>query len=88
LCKHHHWLVHEHCYTIATGPGAAFLFFRRDGQPIPASPALPEPDGDITTCHDAAITPVPGTPGLDQHNPAADPQPAPTADQARNSTSF
>jgi hypothetical protein len=57
VCKHHHWLVHERGYTIATARDGTFRFFRPDGQPIPASPPLPEPDGDITTCHDATITP-------------------------------
>jgi hypothetical protein len=27
------------------------------GTPLPASPALPEPDGTLDTCHDAGITP-------------------------------
>jgi hypothetical protein len=57
LCKRHHAIVHDKSITIAT-TGDGFAFFTREGTLIPASPPLPRPVGDITACHDAAITPV------------------------------
>ena len=35
---------------------AAFSFYRPDGTPLPACPALREPDGSISEAHDADIT--------------------------------
>jgi Domain of unknown function (DUF222) len=56
LCKRHHAIVHDKKMIIAdTGDG--FAFYTKEGTLIPASPPLPPPDGDITACHDAAITP-------------------------------
>ena len=57
FCPHHHHLVHDRGYLIATAPGGTFSFHLPDGTPLPASPALPEPDGTLDTCHDAGITP-------------------------------
>ena len=57
LCKAHHTLVHERGYLIAAPPGGGFAFYRPDGTALPASPALPPPDGTIGDCHDAGITP-------------------------------
>jgi Domain of unknown function (DUF222)/HNH endonuclease len=57
LCKYHHKLVHDRGYLIEAGSGSAFAFYRPDGAAIPASPALPPPDGTIEGCHDADITP-------------------------------
>ena len=57
LCKYHHKLVHDRGYLIKPGSGGAFTFYRTDGTPIPASPALPPAAGTIEGCHDADITP-------------------------------
>jgi 5-methylcytosine-specific restriction endonuclease McrA len=59
LCPCHHKLVHDRGYLIAAPPlgGGAFAFYRPDGSPLPASPALPPPDGGIEDAHDADITP-------------------------------
>ena len=38
LCGHHHRLLHEGGYRIASGPGGRLLFHRRDGRPIPECP--------------------------------------------------
>jgi hypothetical protein len=57
LCKYHHKLVHDRGYLIEAGSGGAFTFYRPDGAPIPASPALPEATGTIEGCHNADITP-------------------------------
>jgi len=56
LCKYHHMLVHDRGYLIAAARDGTFTFYRPDGTAIPASPALPEPDGIIGDCHDADIT--------------------------------
>ena len=57
LCKYHHMLVHERGFLIAAMPGCAFAFYRPDGTALPASPALPSPDGSIEEAHGAEITP-------------------------------
>jgi Domain of unknown function (DUF222)/HNH endonuclease len=57
LCKYHHMLVHDRGYLMAAKPGGGFAFYRPDGTLLPASPALPHPDGTIGDCHDADITP-------------------------------
>jgi 5-methylcytosine-specific restriction endonuclease McrA len=57
LCRRHHTLVHDRGYLIAAGPAGAFAFYRHDGTPVPASPALPPPAGTIEGSHDADITP-------------------------------
>jgi hypothetical protein len=51
LCKRHHKLIHDKGYIITP----AGDFYTPNGQPLPRSPALPQPAGDITTSHDAAI---------------------------------
>jgi hypothetical protein len=56
LCKRHHMLVHDKGYLIAA-TGAGFAFYTPTGVPLPACPQLPTSVGDITTSHDAAITP-------------------------------
>jgi hypothetical protein len=58
LCEPHHIIVHALDYRITPEPGGGFAFTRRDGTPVPASPEFPPADGDITTCHHAAITPA------------------------------
>ena len=57
LCEPHHLIVHALEYLITPDPGGGFCFARPDGTPVPASPQFPVLDGDITSCHDAAITP-------------------------------
>jgi hypothetical protein len=59
LCPWHHKLVHDRGYLIAASPpgGGAFAFYRPDGTPLFASPALPPPEGGIEDVHDADITP-------------------------------
>ena len=57
LCKRHHTVVHDKGIIIATIPDG-FAFCTREGTPIPASPPLPRTSGNITTSHDAAITPT------------------------------
>ena len=57
LCKYHHMLVHERGYLIAAQHCGTFAFYRPDGTPLPASPALPPPEGSIEDCHDTEITP-------------------------------
>jgi len=59
LCPWHHKLVHDRGYLIAAPPGggATFAFYRPDGSSLPASPALPPPEGGIEDVHDADITP-------------------------------
>jgi hypothetical protein len=57
LCKFHHMAVHDRGYLIARGPGDTFTFYAPGGIPVPASPALPAPDGSIGDVHDAEITP-------------------------------
>jgi len=59
LCPFHHKIVHDRGYLIAAPPpgGGTFTFYRPDGTPLPASPALPEPDGSIGEAHDAEVTP-------------------------------
>ena len=39
------------------GGGEGFGFYRPDGTPLPSSPPLPEPDGDVDAAHDADIAP-------------------------------
>ena len=57
LCPWHHKVVHDRGYLIAASPPGGFAFYRPDGTPLPACPALPGPDGSIDTAHDADITP-------------------------------
>jgi len=59
LCPYHHKAVHDRGYLIAAPPpgGGDFAFYRPDGAPLPACPALPEPGGSIGETHDADITP-------------------------------
>ena len=57
LCRRHHTQVHEHGYLIAAAAGGGFTFFNPDGNPVPASPALPGTTGSIEDCHDAEIGP-------------------------------
>jgi hypothetical protein len=58
LCRYHHTLIHRCGYGIAVrGPGV-FTFLRPDGKPIPDSPPLPDPDGQLSDAHDAEITPA------------------------------
>ncbi len=56
LCKAHHVIVHEGGYLIMAA-ASGFTFATADGVTIPASPPLPAPDGDISDCHRANITP-------------------------------
>ena len=57
FCKAHHRLVHEKDYIIAA-TATGFAFYTKDGTPVPGCPQLPHRPGDITTAHDAAITPT------------------------------
>ena len=61
LCRYHHMLIHDRGYLIAAEPsarpGGGFAFYRPDGTPLPASPALPPPDGKLEDTHDTGITP-------------------------------
>ena len=57
LCKRHHHLVHDKQLIIAATNGG-FTFHAHDGTPLPASPPLTAPAGDITACHPAVITPA------------------------------
>jgi hypothetical protein len=57
FCKRHHRLVHQEDYLIATDRGG-FVFYTKDGTPIPACPQLPGGSGNVTTSHDAVITPT------------------------------
>jgi hypothetical protein len=70
-CEAHHVIAREPGYQITpAADGSGFTFTRPDGTIMPPSPALPAPTGDITTTHDAAITPQTiNTPGdrLDLH---------------------
>jgi hypothetical protein len=56
LCEAHHVIVHELGYLIAPTEGSSFAFTRPDGTSLPASPPLPATSGDISNCHDVAIT--------------------------------
>jgi Domain of unknown function (DUF222) len=56
LCEAHHMIVHALGYLITPADGGRFTFTRPDGTVLPASPPLPEADGDITSWHDADIT--------------------------------
>jgi hypothetical protein len=57
FCKKHHRRVHEQDHIIATTRDS-FAFYTKDGTEIPNSPRLPQSPGDITTTHDARITPA------------------------------
>jgi hypothetical protein len=51
-------IVHDTGYLIIRDDTGGFTFTRPDGTPVPNSPELPAPAaGDITTRHDAPITP-------------------------------
>src|SRR6266851_2973899 len=45
LCRHHHMLVHDRGYLIASAPGGAFTFYDPGGTVIPPRPPLPPPRG-------------------------------------------
>jgi hypothetical protein len=57
LCKRHHMAVHDRGYLIAARDDATFAFRQPDGTPVPSSPALLSPAGDLAEVHDAEITP-------------------------------
>jgi hypothetical protein len=57
FCKTHHRLVHEKDIIIAAA-GTGFTFHTKDGTLIPNSPQARPGAGDITTAHDAVITPA------------------------------
>ena len=57
FCKAHHRLVHEKDFIIAA-TAAGFAIYTKDGTPVPGCPQPPQAPGDITTDHDAAITPT------------------------------
>jgi hypothetical protein len=56
LCPWHHKIVHDRGYLIAAAPPGTFSFYRPDGILLPSCPALPGPDGSISTAHDADVT--------------------------------
>jgi hypothetical protein len=55
LCKAHHRIVHDKGLVIAAA-GDGFTFYTAGGTPIPSSPGLASPVGDITACHNAQVT--------------------------------
>jgi len=55
LCGTHHRIVHGLGYLITAANTGRFAFFRADGTRLPASPPLPEVDGDLTTLIDTDI---------------------------------
>ena len=57
LCKRHHALVHDKAFFIAATP-TSFTFYTAQGTLIPNCPPLRASPGDITTTHDAVITPT------------------------------
>ena len=57
LCKAHHRIVHDKGIIITATVGDGFAFYLPGGVPISPSPPFPEVNGDITTVHNAAITP-------------------------------
>jgi Domain of unknown function (DUF222)/HNH endonuclease len=57
FCKRHHRLVHEKDHIIAS-TGDGFAFYTKDGTAIPDAPQLSRGPGDITTTHNARITPA------------------------------
>jgi len=52
LCRRHHRIIHDKGHIITP----AGELYTANGQPIPRSPSLPQPDGDITTSHHSTIT--------------------------------
>jgi hypothetical protein len=57
LCKRHHALVHDKGYFITSTP-SGFAFHTSQGVLMPACPTLRAGPGNITTAHDATITPA------------------------------
>jgi hypothetical protein len=55
ICGRHHRLVHDKNHII-TAAGTGFVFYTREGTPIPSCPQLPHGPGDLTTAHHARIT--------------------------------
>ncbi len=41
LCRRHHRAVHEEGFSMALAPSGEARFYRPDGRPLPAAPALP-----------------------------------------------
>lgn len=58
LCRYHHTLIHRCGYGILVRAPGVFTFLRPDGEPIPHSPPLPEPNGQLSDAYDAEITPT------------------------------
>jgi hypothetical protein len=46
LCRRHHRAVHEEGFTMALAPSGEARFYRPDGRPLPAAPALPPVAGE------------------------------------------
>ncbi|HLK01813.1 MAG TPA: HNH endonuclease signature motif containing protein, partial [Streptosporangiaceae bacterium] len=57
LCRTHHRLVHLRRYIITRTPGGYTFTSPSTGRSIGPAGTLPEPDDDISTAHDAPITP-------------------------------
>jgi hypothetical protein len=55
LCGAHHRIVHSLGYLITAIDGGRFSFTRANGSPVPASPPLPEPGGDLATLIDTDV---------------------------------
>jgi hypothetical protein len=62
LCRLHHRAVHEEGFSLALAPGGEARFYRPDGRPLPAAPALPMVAGEPVTAlvsrlasHDVAV---------------------------------
>ncbi len=45
LCRHHHMLVHDRGYLIATARDGTFTFYQPGGTALPSCPALPQAAG-------------------------------------------
>ncbi|HVT58277.1 MAG TPA: DUF222 domain-containing protein, partial [Thermoanaerobaculia bacterium] len=45
LCRRHHRAVHEEGFSVELAPDGEVHFYRPDGRPLPAAPALPQVAG-------------------------------------------
>ncbi len=74
LCRHHHRLVHEGGFRLEARADGEFVFRRRNGSALPASPALPGSRPGPRLLRDAiAGTPSPGARLLKPLGPCAPP---------------
>ena len=73
LCKTHHALVHDKGFFIASTHGG-FAFYSPQGVLMPACPAPRAGPGDITSTHDATITPADHRPAQLRRPPRPQPR--------------